>query len=540
MNDDSAGTTPPGRDPISWWQRGVIYQIYPRSFADSDGDGIGDLAGIADRLDYLSDGSGQSLGVDAIWLSPFYPSPMADFGYDVSDYRDVDPTFGTLAEFDALVDGAHRRGIKVIVDWVPNHTSDQHPWFIESRSGRDSSKRDWYVWRDPAPDGGPPNNWLSAFRAVGPAWTFDETSGQYYLHSFLPEQPELNWDNPDVEAAMHDVLRFWLDRGVDGFRIDVVFKLGKDPQLGDNRPDRRHDQDWPTVHERLRRIRAVVEEYEDRMIVGEVYLLELRQLVAYVNSGDELHLAHNFVFVHLPWDATEVRASVEEFERLAERHTWPAWFLENHDHSRVATRYASDRTTGERRARAALMLVCTLRGTPFVFQGEELGLPDAVIPEDRIVDVDGRDGERAPLPWRSPSVAGPGAGFTTGTPWLPIVADAEHLSVERQQGDPGSTLAFTRRLLALRASTPAIQLGAQRFVEASPHLICFERSLDERRLLVAINFSSEPLTLTLREEAVGSRAELALSTDLDRGLDELAQSSLALGPDEGVIVRLDA
>jgi alpha-glucosidase len=536
----STGAVPPGRAPVSWWQRAVIYQIYPRSFADSDGDGIGDLAGIVEHLDYLNDGTDDSLGVDAIWLSPFYPSPMADFGYDVADYTNVDPMFGTLADFDDLVEGAHRRGIKVIIDWVPNHTSDRHPWFLESRSGPDSPKRDWYVWRDAAPGGGPPNNWQSAFRAVGPAWTFDEASGQYYLNSFLPQQPDVNWDNPEVRQAMHDVLRFWLDRGVDGFRIDVTFKLGKDPELGDDEPGLRHDQDWPTVHERLREIRAVVDEYEERMIVGEVYLLDLRQVVEYINSGDELHLAHNFVFVHLPWNASSFRESVEEFENLAEDHAWPAWFLENHDHARVATRYASeDPTSGQRRARVALMLVIALRGTPFVYQGEELGLPDAVIPPERVVDVDGRDGERAPLPWRRPSVAGDGAGFTTGPPWLPIVADAEQLSVESQQQDPDSTLTFTRRLIGLRSRTPELQSGAQRSVEAAANVVCFVRELDQERLLVALNFSSRRTPAGIAED-IGAAGLIELSTHPGRTGMEVDARNLVLEPDEGVILRFSA
>jgi alpha-glucosidase len=277
---------------------------------------------------------------------------------------------------------------------------------------------------------------------------------QYYLHSFTPHQPDLNWDNPAVEAAMRDVLRFWLDRGADGFRIDVVYKIAKDPELGDNEPDLHHDEDWPTIHDRLRRIRAVVDEYYGRMLVGEVYLLDLRRVVEYINSGDELHLAHNFVFFHLPWLAAAFRASVHQFTELAEAAAWPAWFPENHDHSRVASRYADDPGSGQRRARVAAMMICALRGTPFLYYGQELGLPDAEIPPERAVDVDGRDPQRAPMPWRRPSQAGPAAGFTAGEPWLPVVADAERLCVEAQQKDPGSTLAFVRSLVWLRVREP--------------------------------------------------------------------------------------
>ncbi|MFY9935126.1 MAG: alpha-amylase family glycosyl hydrolase [Streptosporangiaceae bacterium] len=526
-----------GEDQLAWWQRGVIYQIYPRSFADSNGDGIGDLRGIQEHLDYLNDGTEDSLGVTAIWLSPFYRSPMADFGYDISDYTDVDPVFGTLADFDDLLADAHRRGIKVIVDWVPNHTSDQHPWFLESASSRDSAHRDWYVWRDPAPDGGPPNNWRSAFPAVGSAWTFHEPTGQYYLHSFTPRQPDLNWDNPDVEAAMHDVLRFWLDRGADGFRIDVVYKIAKDPDLRDNEPDLRHDEDWPTIHDRLRRIRAVIDSYDGRMLVGEVYLLDLRKLVEYINTGDQLHLAHNFVFFHLPWLAGAFRASVEQFTELAGA-TWPAWFLENHDHSRVATRYADGPGSGQRRARVAAMMICALRGTPFLYYGQELGLPDADIPPERVIDVDGRDPERSPMPWRRPSQAAKGAGFTTGEPWLPVVADAEHLCVEAQRKDPASTLVFTRALVWLRAREPALQSGAQRSVSAGPDVFCFERQGDQR-FLVALNFSSRPVPLGLSEEAgvPAAEATVELSTDPGRGRSRVNPRALVLGPDEGVILR---
>src|SRR3954470_22476235 len=322
----------------AWWQRGAIYQIYPRSFADSDGDGVGDLAGIAAHLDHVA-----GLGVEAIWLSPFYRSPMADYGYDVADYRDVDPIFGTLADFDALLADAHGRGVRVVVDWVPNHSSSEHPWFVESRASRDNAKRDWYVWRDGAPGGGPPNDWKSEFRAGGGAGAFGEPAGQWYLHSFMAEQPDLNWDNPEVEAAMHDVLRFWLERGVDGFRLDAIAKIAKDPLLRDHLgAPRRHDEDWETIHPRLQGIRRVVDEYPDRMIVGEVALQDLHRVVSYLKSGDQLHLAHNFVFVDQPWDAEDFRTSIDDFEAIAEGRAWPAWFLSHNDLPRGARRFDHD------------------------------------------------------------------------------------------------------------------------------------------------------------------------------------------------------
>jgi alpha-glucosidase len=518
----------------AWWQRGAIYQIYPRSFADGDGDGIGDLRGIASRLDHLSD-----LGVAAIWLSPIYTSPMADFGYDVADYCDVDPVFGTLADFDALVAACHARDMRVVIDWVPNHTSDQHPWypwFRASRSSRDDPRRDWYVWHDGAPGGGPPNDWLSEFKAVGPAWTFDEHTGQWYLHSFLPQQPDLNWDNPAVEAAMHDVLRFWLQRGVDGFRIDALQRLAHDPLLRDNAgAARRRDQDWETANDRVRGIRRVVEEFDDRMIVGEVALLDLPRVVSYLGAGDQLHLVHNFVFLDLPWDAVAFRVVIDEFEALAEDTAWPAWMPASHDHSRVATRY-DGAGRGPARARAMAVLLYGLRGTPFVYQGEELGLPDADVPLERVVDVDGRDPERAPIPWRPPSAAGPGAGFTSGEPWLPLVADAEDLCAERQAADPRSTLALFRRAAALRAATPALQTGAQRMLDAGDSVLAWLREDADDRLLVALNFATDDMALRLPAEAT-----LVLSTDPDRAEGELPPAGvLELGPEEAVVLRLAA
>jgi alpha-glucosidase len=508
-----------------WWQRGAIYQVYPRSFSDSNGDGVGDLPGLIDRLDYLNDGTSSSLGVEAIWLGPFYRSPMADFGYDVADYLDVDPVFGTLSDFDRLLDEAHRRGIRVIVDWVPNHTSDRHPWFVESRAARDSPRRDWYVWRDGAPDGGPPNNWRSTFETVGAAWTFDEATGQWYLHSFTPQQPDLNWDNPAVEQAMHDGLRFWLDRGVDGFRMDVIHKIAKDPALRDNGPGPRRDEDWPTIHDRLRRIRAVVDEYDERMMVGEVYLYDLGRLVEYVNTGDQLHLAHNFTFLHLPWDPDAFRASIDDFQALSTDVVWPAWFLGNHDHPRIASRY------GSAQARVAVMLLYTLRGTPFIYQGDELGLPDARVPPEAVVDVDGRDPQRSPMPWEAPSEVGPGAGFTSGRPWLPLVEESERLNVRRQAEDLESVLALVRRLAWYRRGSEILQRGMERSIESPPGAFAYLRELGERRLLVALNFGGDPVTIE-----TGRTASVELSTL--PGVRSDGGDPLLLRPHEGVVAAL--
>ena len=366
---------------FKWWERGIIYQVYPRSFMDSDGDGVGDLAGIRSKLDYL-----QWLGVDAIWISPIYPSPMADFGYDISNYTDIDPIFGDLNDFDALLADAHGRGLKVLLDYVPNHTSNQHPWFLDSRSSRDSAKREWYVWRDPQPDGGPPNNWLSNFG--GGAWEWDERTGQYYYHAFLREQPDLNWRNPEVQTAMIDVLRFWLDRGVDGFRVDVMHHLVKDTQFRDNppNPDWRpgmspyrellttYTADLPEVQDIVAKLRSVVEEYDDRMLVGEIYLPVERLMAYYGASGKGAHLPFNFQLIQLPWNAREIAAAVERYEALLPPDAWPNWVLGNHDKSRVATR------VGRAQARVAAMLLLTLRGTPTMYYGDEIGMHDVSIP----------------------------------------------------------------------------------------------------------------------------------------------------------------
>jgi alpha-glucosidase len=547
-----------------WWRHGVIYHIYPRSFADSNGDGVGDLAGITSRLDYLNDGTPGSLGVDAIWLSPFYPSPMRDFGYDVADYTGVDPLFGTLEDFDTLAAEAHARGIRVIVDLVPNHTSDQHPWFVESRSSRDNPRRDWYVWADSRHGDQPPNNWMSAFPRAGRAWTFEEQTGQWYLHSFLAAQPDLNWWSPEVRTAMDEVMRFWLDRGVDGFRIDVAHRMAKDPELRDNplievdedKDDptgiaraRRlaktglelYDEDWPEVHEILRRFRRTLDSYDDRMAVGEVYLLDLRKLARYYGTGrDELHLAHNFVFLHQPWKPEAFRSVVDEYAGLLPADAWPAQFLGNHDHPRVASRY-DEGGNGEARARVGAMMILTLRGTPFVYYGEELGMVDGEIPPDRAVDIDGRDAERTPMQWD----AQPGAGFSPPVPgrppvepWLPVAASAPRYNVAVERDDPRSMLSLYRHIIWYRKGSAALRQGSYRsFPDAPESLYAFVREASEERLLVALNFGGEPVRWTTPPE-LGEDAAVELSTDPDRQAGPVRLSELVIRPDEGVVLRL--
>ncbi|NJD27215.1 MAG: alpha-amylase [Chloroflexi bacterium] len=532
-----------------WWRHGVIYQIYPRSFQDSNGDGIGALAGVTRRLDHLNDGTPRSLGVDAIWISPFYPSPQFDFGYDVADYTGVAPEYGTLADFDELIREAHRRGIRVIVDFVPNHTSHRHRWFVESRAGRDSPKRDWYVWRDPGPGGGPPNNWQSTFSRVGSAWTFDPVSEQYYLHSFLPQQPDLEWWNPAVRAAMNDVLRFWLDRGVDGFRIDVAHKMAKDPDLGDNPHDlgvpgaRRRDEDWePEIHEIIREFRRTIDGYEDRMAVGEVFILDPRRMVRYYGEAlDELHLAFNFSFLRQPWNARAFREAVELYEDVLPEGAWPDYTLSNHDNPRARSRYDpgdGDPARGQNRARVAMLMLLTLRGTPFLYQGEEIGQADGEVPPERVVDVAGRDPERTPMQW----APGPGAGFTSGEPWLPIGREADEVNVALQQDDPGSMLSFTRRAIWYRKASAALRWGSYRPIEAGAGVFAFARTAEAEgeRLVVVLEFEGRDRRLDLAAVlgTADRTAVLELSTRPGRHAGNVDLRALELGADEGIVAKL--
>jgi alpha-glucosidase len=520
-----------------WWQEGVIYQIYPRSFQDAGGDGVGDLPGVLKRLDHL-----RWLGVDALWLSPVYPSPMADFGYDVSDYRGIDPLFGSMADFDRLLETAHAKGLKVLMDFVPNHTSDEHPWFAESRASKDNPKRDWYIWRPPAAGGGPPNNWRSEFG--GSAWTWDPATGEHYYHAFLDKQPDLNWRNPEVQAAMLDVLRFWLDKGVDGFRIDVIWHVIKDEQFRDNprnpawKPGdpAHHDllatysTDRPEVHSIIAKMRDLVNSYEGRVLIGEVYLPIERLMTYYGTAGDGLHLPFNFQLLKLPWDAAAITAAIDTYEASLPPGGWPNWVLGNHDNPRLASR------VGAAQAPVAAMMLLTLRGTPTLYYGDEIGLEDLEVPPAAQRDPFGlrvpgmgRDRARAPMPW-SP---GPGNGFTSGSPWLPLPEDADVRNVALQMADPDSLLTLYRRLLALRRAEPALSVGSHRSFPSQGPVMLYERRTARDRLLVALNLSGEARRVRLPEQA---RGRVLLSSQLRREGDEVA-GEMALGADEGLVIR---
>ncbi len=520
---------------LAWWQRGIVYQVYPRSFQDTDGDGVGDLRGIARRLDHMV-----ALGIDAVWLSPIYPSPMADFGYDISDYTAIDPLFGSMADFDALVAEAHRRGLKLILDFVPNHTSDRHPWFIESASSRASPKRDWYLWRDPSPGGGPPNNWLSNFG--GPGWTLNEATGQYYYHSFLPQQPDLNWRNPAVVAAMHDVLRFWLRRGVDGFRVDVMWMMIKDDKFRDDPPNpdykpggSSHDRllplytaDRPEVHEVVAGLRSVLDDYNDRVLIGELYLPIDRLVTYYGPHLDEAQLPFNFQLLLMSgWNAETIARIITEYEAALPPGGWPNWVLGNHDRPRIASRI------GGGQARMAAMLLLTLRGTPTIYYGEEIGLTDVPIPADAVQDPAekrepgkglGRDPERTPMPWDSAA----GHGFTTGKPWLPF--GGQGTDVAAQAADPRSMLSLYRRLIALRKTSPALLQGAIAAVRADGSVLSYERRSAEQRLGIHLNLGDATRSVT-----VGAGRILVSS----HGHHDVVAGRLSLGPAEGVVLLID-
>ncbi len=482
-----------------WWKGASIYQIYPRSFADSNGDGIGDLPGITAKLDYVA-----SLGVDAVWLSPFFTSPMRDFGYDVADYCAVDPVFGALGDFDDLLGKAHALGLKVIIDQVYSHSSDQHAWFQESRSSRDNPKADWYVWADAKPDGSPPSNWQSVFG--GPAWTWDARRGQYYLHNFLCEQPDLNLHNPAVQEAVLNVARFWLDRGVDGFRLDAINFAMHDPSLRDNPPapegnnrtrsfdfqQHLYNQSHPDIAKFLERLRSVVDSYGDRFTVAEVGGDHaLSEMQAFTEPG-RLNSAYSFAFLYAEKLTPTLVAQVAR--DWPEDAGWPTWAFENHDAPRAISRWGHGQHAGQL-APTKMLLLATLRGSVIVYQGEELGLPQVDVPFDQLQDPEAianwphtlsRDGARTPMPWKADV---PNLGFSSGVPWLPLGANHSSLAVDRQDGDAGSMLEFTRRYMALRSQSDALRTGAMEIRQADDAMLIFDRG---QRLRCTFNLSEQP------------------------------------------------
>jgi len=522
-----------------WWRHGIFYQVYPRSFSDSDGNGVGDLRGIIARVPYL-----KSLGIDAVWLSPIFPSPMADFGYDISDYTGIDPLFGTMEDFDALVRAAHENGLKLILDLVPNHTSDQNPWFAEARSARDNPKRDWYIWRDPAPDGGVPNNWLSEFG--GSAWQYDDATGQYYYHAFLAAQPDLNWRNPAVRQAIYDVMRFWLAKGVDGFRVDVIWHLIKDATFCDNPPNphyvdgrppherilTRYSTDQPEVQEVVAEMRRVTDEFDARVLIGEIYL-PLHRLVAYYgNDLGGAHMPFNFALLSTLWSARSIERIIAEYEAALPPGAWPNWVLGNHDRPRVATRVGPDQ------ARIAAMLLLTLRGTPTLYYGDEIGMHQVTIAPHQVRDPFeknvpgigvGRDGCRTPMQWDATD----GAGFSNARPWLPLATDYTRENVAALDADARSILALYRALIALRKKSPQLVKGAYRPIAAEGDVLLYRREGDGGALVVALNLGAKPISIA--SSSIGPGREILLSTLLDRA-GELVEDAVELRANEGVIL----
>lgn len=531
-------------DKHPWWETGIVYQIYPRSFQDSNGDGIGDLKGIQSRLAYLED-----LGITAIWISPIYPSPMVDFGYDVSDYTNIHPIFGNMDDFMALLEEVHQRRMKLILDFVPNHTSDQHPWFLESCSSRDNPKRDWYIWKDAKPGGSPPNNWVSYFG--GSAWEWNEQTGQYYLHLFTKEQPDLNWRNPEVVQNMLNFMRFWLERGIDGFRVDVIYMLIKDASFRDDTPN----PDWPPdrpisestfhdysigqpeVHGVIRQMRAILDEYGDRVLIGEIYY-PYEQLVTYYGENlDECHIPFNVSLIeYTPFTTEAIQESVQGYERELPQGAWPNWVLGNHDRPRIA----SETRAGEANARLAQMLLLTLRGTPTMYYGDELGMPDVEIPPELYQDPPAlnepgraysRDFVRTPMQWNN----APYAGFSAVEPWLPVADDYVSRNVKVQEADPHSMLQFVKQLIHIRQGSPALNHGSYIPLSvAEQDVMAYLRTEGEEQILVVLNFSDEEKIMKLA--ASSSDTQIVLSTELDR-TGMISLNTLKLRPHEGLLIR---
>jgi alpha-glucosidase len=541
----------PSADDRGWWRTGVVYQIYPRSFADTDGDGVGDLPGIIEQLDHLAGGP-DSLGVDAIWLSPIYPSPGLDLGYDVSDHEAIDPLFGTLADFDRLVADAHRRGLKVILDLVLNHTSDAHPWFQDSREARTGPYADRYLWRDP---GGfeangvplPPNDWVSFFG--GPGWTWEPRRGQFYQHIFLPQQPDVNWRDPATRAAQERVIRTWLERGVDGFRLDTFNNFLKHPDMPSNPRQRGrsawarqlhvHEKDQPDLPALLDDLWAIVDERPGRMTVGELFYGSIELAASLYRPG---HLVFDFDLLTQPWSASAFARALDRREAAFGPARWPTTVFSNHDQPRHVSHWGDGRDH-DAIARASAVLLLTLRGTPFLYYGEELGVPTIDVPKEIAIDPPARhagpdfpwwnrDQSRAPMPWTGDE----GAGFTTGRPWLPLPADAATRNVARQRSDPGSVLSFYRRLLDLRRRSPALQRGSWRRLRTSaPGTLAYLRRAGDEAALIVVAFTGHAVSTTVEGVAPRITWRTALSTHEPPPADLVDGGRVALRPSEAAI-----
>jgi alpha-glucosidase len=524
-----------------WWQRGAIYQLLVPSFLDTDGDGLGDLDGVTARLDYL-----EWLGVNAIWLSPCYPSPLKELGYDVSDYCAIEPRFGSLKTFDRLLAEAHKRDLRVILDWVGNHTSAQHPWFRDSRSSRSSAHRSWYLWRDARPDGSPPNNWVSVFG--GSVWQWDAHTSQYYMHTFLDSQPDLNWRSPEVRTAMLEALKFWLGRGVDGFRLDAAPLLLKDEAWRDNpvNPDYRpgdlpdstllpiHTRNQPGLHELFAELRAAVDRYPgDRVLLGEFYM-PFPELVTFYGEhrAPELHLPLNLSLTWSSWKARTIAQTIAEYQSVVAERGWPTTTLDTHDQHRIVAR------AGIEQARVATMLLLTQRGTPTLYYGDEIGMRGVDIPAEQAVDPQGkrtgrnRDPTRTPMQWSGELHA----GFSTVEPWLPVGVDRDTANVASQSRDAGSLLTLTRRLLELRAAEPVMQDGAHEPLATDSTLVAYRRRGAAKELIVVLNLAHAPILFAM-PAAAGAR--VLLSTFLDRE-GERVGGQVRLRADEGLVLSVDA
>jgi alpha-glucosidase len=531
---------------MKWYTNAAVYQIYPRSFADSNNDGIGDLNGITQKLAYLAD-----LGIQAIWLSPFYPSPMADFGYDVSDYCTIEPMFGTLEDFDTLVREAHARNIKVLVDYIPNHTSEKHPWFVESRSSRDNPKRSWYLWEEPKIDThenmAPPNNWLSIFGGNG--WELDPLTNSYYYHSFLKEQPDLNWRNPEVKQAMKEVLRFWLDRKVDGFRMDAVYFMIKDKELRDNPINPQfvmgnmdpymsqintYNHGQTETLDILREFADVLSEYKDTFMITEVYLPVPELLKFFKVSSAKIHSPFNMNLISLPWQAAEYKKMIEEIENGIDAEDVPNYVLGNHDKPRIASRL------GYARARLVAMFQLTLRGMPFVYYGEEIAMTDVLIPPEEVQDpVEknvpgfglGRDPQRTPMQWDETT----NAGFSTEKPWLRVSENYRTYNVEAESREPFSSLNLYKKLLALRQNTPALKSGLYQSLESNnADVLAYGRESKDGNVLIVLNFSDQEQTISM-----AGKGTVLCTTGLDAEEGKMVElNRLHLRPYEGYLFSL--